>query len=105
MAEAAGFSVSFQSFREWHKTRFPHGLLKPAQPVTPRPRMNRDGTPASAEKTSLKARSHLRRLTSLLRYAWYGKTVDVDDGAIIGAVLEKLPGERSHSAGAALASS
>lgn len=89
MAEGAGYSVSFHSFREWHATRFPRALLKPAEPFTLQPRMNRDGTPAFSEKTSLKAGSLIQKGKSLLRYARYRKTVDVDDGAIIGAVFAR----------------
>lgn len=89
IAGGTGLAVSFHSFSEWHKLNFPRALLKPAECITPMPRMNGDGSPITPGVVSLKRRSLTKRLQSMVRYALYRNQVDVSDGAIIAAVFRK----------------
>lgn len=91
IAESADLSVSFYSFRDWHKSHFPRKSLKPAKLANPTPNMNMDGTPIEPQRKLLRPKSFTKRLKSLIRYARYKNAVDIDDGAIIGAVFKRQP--------------
>lgn len=89
MAEGAGLTVSFQSFRAWHRSHFPRELRRAVAPVLPRPRMDRDGLPIPSGRRPYRPDTLHLRLRSLLHWLWYRSRVDVDEGAIIGAALAK----------------
>jgi SAM-dependent methyltransferase len=89
IAEAADLSVSFYSFRDWHKWNFPRRLLKPAKLGNLPQRMKMDGTPIKPKRKSLKPKRFTKRLKSLINYVRYRDAIDIDDGAIIGAVFKQ----------------
>jgi SAM-dependent methyltransferase len=89
IAEAADLSVSFYSFRDWHKLNFPRKLLKPAKLAKLIPNMKMDGTPNNPKRKSLKPKKFTKRLKSLILYALYRNSVDIDDGVMIGAVFKR----------------
>lgn len=89
MAESADLSVSFYSFRSWHKLNFPRKLLKSAKRANPAPNMKIDGTPIEPKRALLKPKSFTKRVKSVINYARYMNAIDIDDGAIIGAVLKR----------------
>jgi len=87
MAETAGLSVSFHRFGPWHRGHFPRELRRTEKLSLPVPRLTREGAPIDLGRSVLRPSSAVKRLKSLVRYLWYRRRLDLDEGAILGAVF------------------
>lgn len=87
MARHIGLSAEFHSFRLWNRHKFTRALIKPPERIVPAPRLNPDGSPIGPVSVSLKPRGLLKKLESMIKCSLYGSKVDLDEGAIIGAIF------------------
>ena len=87
IADKTDLAVNFHSFRAWNRLNFSRALIGKPERIVNLPRLSADGEPIKPERNVLKPRGFIKKLKSVIRYSLYSSGVNVDDGAIIGAVF------------------